>query len=107
MHLVFFVAEPVDDALAEAVLARVRALAGSRGWTAGEQPGWFDDPGAATPAERTTGGYVRTDDPDAPHAVALVDVACALSRAHGCTFEVQFREVPILHVAAGERRAPA
>lgn len=94
-YLVVFSRDPVDDALADAILARVRTVGDA---------GWFDDPGADTPAERTTGGYVRTDDPEAPHAVALVDAACALSVEHGCTFEVQFREVAIAHVAEGERR---
>jgi hypothetical protein len=94
-YLVVFAKDPVDDALADRILARVRALGGV---------GWFDDPGAATPAERTTGGYVRTDDPDAPDAAALVDAACALSSEHGCAFEVQFREQPIAHIAEGERR---
>jgi len=95
-YLVVFSRDPVDDALADAILARVREVGDA---------GWFDDPGADTPAERTTGGYVRTDDPDAPHAVALVDAACALSAEHGCTFEVQFQEVAIAHVSEGERRA--
>ena len=97
-YLVVFARDPVDDALADAILARVRAVGDA---------GWFDDPGADTPAERTTGGYVRTDDPEAPHALALVDVACVLSAEHGCTFEVQFQEVAIAHVADGRPRPPA
>ena len=95
--LVFYVRDPVDDALADAVTGRVRALAGA---------GWFDDPGAATPAERTTGGYVRCADPDGPAARALLAVAEAVSADHAVTVEVQWREVPIAHIAGGVSGPP-
>jgi hypothetical protein len=68
-YLVFFARDPVDDALAGAIVERVRTCPGA---------GWFDDPAAATPAERTTGGYVRALDVDDPVAQSLLDVARAV-----------------------------
>lgn len=90
-YLVFFSADPVDDARAEAILARARALAGERSW-AGAAPGWFDDPGAESDAARTTGCYLRVDDLEDPDALAMLDAARALSAELGMAVEVQWRE---------------
>jgi hypothetical protein len=82
-YLVFFARDPVDDALAGAIVDRVRGCSGA---------GWFDDAGAATPAERTTGGYVRARDVEEPHARELLQVARLLSADHAILVEVQWRE---------------
>lgn len=82
-YLVFFVRDPVDDALADAILERLRGCTGA---------GWFDDPGAASPAERTTGGYVRAEHPEEPTARELIDVARDVSADHALLVEVQWRE---------------
>ncbi len=100
VYLVFFVAGPVDDALAAAVVARVRALADGRAW-AGPRPGWFDDPDAPTAAERTTGGYLRTDELAGDDPGALVAAALALSAELGVGLELQFREAVLGRVSAG------
>jgi hypothetical protein len=97
-YLVFFARDPVDDALAGAILDRVRGCPGA---------GWFDDPGAATPAERTTGGYVRVDDPEEPAGRGLLDVARALSSDHAMLVEVQWREEIIGVLDAGTWRPPS
>jgi hypothetical protein len=90
-YLVFFCAGPVDDDRADAILERIRALASSRSWT-GSGPGWFDDPGADSSAERTTGGYVQVDDLEHADAVAVLDGARALAADLGIAVEVQWRE---------------
>ena len=82
-YLVFFARDPVDDALAGAIVDRVRACPGA---------GWFDDPGAASPAQRTTGGYVRVRHVDEPVARGLLDVARVVSADHAILVEVQWRE---------------
>ena len=82
-YLVFFARDPVDDALADAILERVRGCPAA---------GWFDDPGAASPAERTTGGYVRTEDVAAPVARELLEIARCVSADHMILVEVQWRE---------------
>ena len=94
----FFAKDPVDDDLADAILARVRACPGA---------GWFDDPAAATPADRTTGGYVRCATPEHPEGERLLDAARAVSAAHGIVVEVQWREEVVGHLDAGDWRAPA
>jgi hypothetical protein len=91
-YLVFFVRDPVDDELADADVDRLRGLAGA---------GWFDDPGAATAAERTTGGYVRCAEPSGAAAAALLDVARAVSADHGVAVEVQWREEPVGRLERG------
>jgi len=96
-YLVFFVRDPVDDALAGAVAAAVRAVQGA---------GWFDDPGADDGAERTTGGYLRCADPEGAPAAALLAAAHALSAEHDVTVEVQWREVPVAHIAGGVSGPP-
>jgi hypothetical protein len=96
-YLVFFARDPVDDALADEILARVRARPGV---------GWFDDPGAESPAERTTGGYMRVGDPDEPAGRALVETARAVSSELGLTVELQWREEAIGHCERGTWRAP-
>ena len=83
----FFVRDPVDDALAEAVVGRLRGVAGA---------GWFDDPGD----ERTTGGYVRAA-PSSPGGLALLEVAREVSESHGVAVEVQWREEIVGLVRAG------
>ena len=91
-YLVFFVRDPVDDALAEAVVDRVRSCPGA---------GWFDDPDAATPGERTTGGYVRCGAPGERIGQALLDAARDVSAAHRLVVEVQWREAVVGHLDAG------
>ncbi len=100
-YLVFFVADPVDDALAGQVVERVRALAGARAWSA-QPPGWFDDPGAETAAERTTGGYLRTDSTAGEEARAVFTAVLALSGELGVHVELQFREELLGQVRRGE-----
>jgi hypothetical protein len=94
-YLVFFARDPVDDALAGAIVDRVRACPGA---------GWFDDPGAATPAERTTGGYVRVADPEEPRGRTLLDAARAVSSEHAILVEVQWREEILGVLEAGTWR---
>jgi hypothetical protein len=91
-YLVLFVAGPVDDDLAAAVRKRVRATAGA---------GWFDDPDAATPAERTAGGYVRVGAPEEELGQALLRAASDVSSLHGVVVEVQWREEIFGHIDAG------
>lgn len=100
-YLVFFCRDPVDDAIADAIISRVRDVAGA---------GWFDDPAAATAAERTTGGYIRTPHPDGPQATALLDAARELSATHGIAVEIQWREAVVGWIESGRWRpfsAPA
>ena len=97
-YLVFFVRDPVDDALAEAVTGRVQAVPGA---------GWFDDPGAATQDERTTGGYVRCTGPEEPVAEALLDAARAVSADLTVEVEVQWREEPVARIVGGVTARPA
>ena len=94
-YLVFFVRDPVDDALAAAIVDRVRAFPGA---------GWFDDPGAATAAERTTGGYVRVTGPDEPSARSLREVARTVSSDLGLVVELQWREQVVAHCHGGSWR---
>jgi hypothetical protein len=95
-YLVFFVADPVDDDLAAAVRKRVRATAGA---------GWFDDSDAATPAERTAGGYVRVGAPEDELGQALLQAASDVSSLHGVVVEVQWREEIVGHIEGGTWRA--
>ena len=97
-YLVFFAASPVDDALADAILARVRSC---------PEAGWFDDPAAASAAERTTGGYVRVAAPEEPHGQELLAAAREVSAAHGIVVEVQWREEVLGHIEAGAWRRAA
>ena len=94
-YLVFFARDPVDDALAGAIVDRVRACPGA---------GWFDDPSAATPAERTTGGYVRARDVDEPVARGLFEAARVVSAEHAILVEVQWREEALGLLEAGTWR---
>lgn len=91
-YLVFFARDPVDDEVAGAIVERVRACPGA---------GWFDDPGAATPAERTTGGYVKVSGLDEPDGVGLLDVARGVSADLAVKVEVQWREEVLGHLEAG------
>ncbi len=91
-YLVFFVRDPVDDALARAVLAAVRDVAGAGG---------FDDPAAPSAAERTTGGFVRVTDPAEPGGTALLALATRLSAEHDVGVEVQWREELLGRLDAG------
>ena len=94
-YLVFFARDPVDDDLADAILERVRGCSAA---------GWFDDPGADSPDERTTGGYVRCENVDEGHAQELLDVARTVSAEHGVQVEVQFREEPLGVLERGDWR---
>lgn len=96
-YLVFVVAGPVDDDLAAAVRKRVRATAGA---------GWFDDPDASSPAERTAGGYVRVGAPEEALGRALLQAASDVSSLHGVLVEVQWRERILGHIDAGTWREP-
>jgi hypothetical protein len=96
-YLVFFARDPVDDALAQGILDRIRTCPGA---------GWFDDPGAGSPAERTTGGYVKVAGPDEPLALALRDVARLVSAELELLVELQFREQVLGHLDRGTWRAP-
>ncbi len=91
-YLVFFVRDPVDDALAHAVLGEVRELPGG---------GSFYDPAAPWAAERTTGGFVRVEDPGEPAGEALLALATRLSAEHGVAVEVQWREEVLGRFEAG------
>ena len=94
--LVFFVAGPVDDDLAAAVRKRVRATAGA---------GWFDDPDAARPAERTAGGYVRVERPRTSWGRRCCSSGRRASAPHGVVVEVQWREEVVGHIEGGTWRA--
>jgi hypothetical protein len=98
--LVFFSRDPVDDRLAEAIVGRVRSLAGVRVWGC-PAPGWFDDPDAETTAERTCGGYVRVDDLAGPDAAAVLATARQLSDELEVTVEVQYAERRLGRFAPG------
>jgi hypothetical protein len=91
-YLVFFALGTVDDALATAIVERVRASPGA---------GWFDD----VSGERTTGGFVRVDAVEDPDGEALLDAARELSRDHGAVLEVQWREKVIGHIEGGTWRS--
>ena len=95
-YLVIFAASPVDDDTASAIVERVRSCAGA---------GWFDDPAAATPADRTCGGYVRVEAPEDADGERLLAIARELSAAHGIVVEVQWREEVVGHLEAGDWRA--
>src|SRR4051812_29033083 len=99
-YLVFFSRDPVDDALAGEIASRVRALAGARAW-ASAAPGWFDEPDAASPEQRTSGGYLKVDDLAGDDAAALLGAARALSAELEVTVEVQFNERPLGRFAPG------
>ena len=101
-YLVFFSRDPVDDELAQAIVAAVRALAARRAW-AGAAPGWVDDPDAPD-AERTCGGYVRVDDLAGGDAAALLSGAQRLSAELEIVVEVQWRERPLGEIASGAPR---
>jgi len=101
-YLVFFSRDPVDDELAEGIIAAVRTLACGRAWGC-PQPGWFDDPDAPD-AERTTGGYVRVDDLAGDDAAAVLEAARRLSASLEIVVEVQWRERVLGDIAAGAPR---
>ena len=94
-YLVFFAADAVDDALADAIRDRVRAVPGA---------GWFDDPAADSAAERTTGGYVKVGEPEEPLGQDLLAAARDVSAEHGVRIEVQWREEVVGHFEAGAWR---
>jgi hypothetical protein len=101
-YLVFFVTDPVDDALAEHLQGRVRMLAAGRAWRE-QPPGYFDEPEPAPGSARTTGGFLRvaraTADGDDARAF------CAAVQAFSAEFEVdvelQWRERVLGRVRAG------
>ena len=100
-YLVFFVSDPVDDALAGHVQSRVRMLAGSREWR--DQPGFFDDPAPAPDAPRTTGGYLRVNEhnADGDDARAFCAAVQAFSSEFAVDVELQWREEVLGRVRAG------
>ena len=63
-------------------------------------------PGAATPAERTAGGYVRVGAPEDGLGQALLQAASDVSALHGVVVEVQWREEILGHIDAGTWRQP-
>lgn len=99
--LVFFVADPVDDALAGEVRACVRELGQARTW-ADRTPGFFDDPGAGDGDERTTGGYLRVEGAIArADAESIFEAALALSEALDVAVEMQWREEILGRIESG------
>jgi hypothetical protein len=102
-YLVFFVTDPVDDALATVLRERLRARAGAWAW-ASLPPGFFDDPAATDPAARTTGAYLRVEAgevPDPDDVAAMWDWVLAASGELMVDFEVQWREQPLGRVCSG------
>ena len=101
-YLVFFVASPVDDALAREVRARIRALGGSRGWVHGP-PGFFDDPDVGAEHVRTTGGFLRVDGEiaDGDDVRAFCGAIQALSGEFEIDVELQWREAILGRLRAG------
>jgi hypothetical protein len=101
-YLVFFVADPVDDALAAEIRARVRALSGSRGWR-DHPPGYFDDPEPAAGSPRTTGAYLRVESgtADGDDARAFCAAVQAFSSEFDVDVELQWREAVLGRVRGG------
>jgi hypothetical protein len=101
-YLVFFVADPVDDALAEHVRSRVRMLAARRAWR-DQPPGYFDDPEPAPGSVRTTGGYLRVTEAtaDGDDARAFCAAVQAFSAEFQIELELQWRERVLGRVRAG------
>ena len=99
-YLVFFARDAVDDDLAEEIVGRVRSLAGARAWSC-PPPGWFDEPDAPSPDERTTGAYLKIDDLSGDDAAALLAAAKALAAEADVTVDVEFNERPLGTFAAG------
>jgi hypothetical protein len=93
-YLVFYCGDPVDDELAAEITRRVRGVTAGRA-------GWFDEPDAASAAERTCGGYLQTEDLAADEATALLEVARALSAELELTVAVEFNERPLGQFAPG------
>jgi hypothetical protein len=101
-YLVFFVVDDVDDALAEEIRARVRAVAGARAWR-DQPPGFFDDPAPAPDSPRTTGGYLRVEreTADGDDVRALCAAVQALSGEFEVDVELQWRQAVLGRVRAG------
>jgi hypothetical protein len=101
-YLVFFIADPVDDALAEHVRTRVRMLAGRRAWR-DQPPGYFDEPEPAAGSPRTTGGFLRVSQPtaDGDDARAFCAAVQAFSAEFEIDVELQWRERVLGRVRAG------
>ncbi len=98
--LVYFVTDEVDDDLARAMRQHVRALAESRVWIR-HAPGFFDDP---DPGEglRTTGGFLRVEEPASADDAAAVFAAVRLfSGEHQVTIELQWQEKILGHIRSG------
>jgi hypothetical protein len=101
-YLVFFVTDPVDDALAEHVQARVQMLAASRAWR-DQPPGYFDEPEPAPDSPRTTGGFLRVEDgpADGDDVRAFCAAIQAFSAEFGVDVELQWREAVLGRVRGG------
>lgn len=102
-YLVFFVTDPVDDALAGALRDRLRARSGAWAW-AGTPPGFFDDPAAEHAGVRTTGAYLRVEEavgPDQDDIAAMWDWVLSASSELMVTMEAQWREVPLGRIVSG------
>ena len=97
----FFSRDPVDDDLAEAISRAVRVLASERAWP-GAAPGWFDEPDADEPGQRTAGGYARVEDLASDDAAAVLRAARRLSVELEIVVEVQWRERKLGELRAGE-----
>ena len=96
----FFSRDPVDDELAAEIARRVRRLGRERAWS-GAAPGWFDEPDADTPEERTCGAYLRTDDLAGGDAAAVLEAGRVLSAELELAVEVQFAERKLGYFAPG------
>jgi hypothetical protein len=102
-YLVFFVTDPVDDELADALRSRLRARIGAWAWAA-TPPGFFDDPAAEHDGVRTTGAFLRVEEeagPDQDDVAAIWDWVLDSSSELMVDFEVQWREVPLGRVRSG------
>jgi hypothetical protein len=89
-YLVLFVADAADDRHADALRSIARTVEGA---------GFFDDP--ALDGLRTVGTYLRTDDPGAEAALALVARVAAMSQEHAVRIEVQHAEAVLGHIESG------
>lgn len=101
-YLVFFVTSEVDDALAAQVRDRTRMLAGTRAWR-DRSPGYFDEPEPAPGSPRTTGAFLRVEQPhaDGDDARAFCGAVQALSSEFEVDVELQWREQVLGRVRAG------
>ncbi|HEU4656597.1 MAG TPA: hypothetical protein VFR97_03690 [Capillimicrobium sp.] len=90
-YLVLFVADPADDGHADALRDVARSVEGA---------GFFDDPAGGE--ERTVGTYLRVESLRDERAQALIGWVAGVSEALAARVEVQYREVVLGHLVAGQ-----